>query len=229
MSSPGLDTPYWSQDAAALSAALGSGPGGLSSEKAAAKLRLVGPNSVEDASHLSALRLLLRQFESPLVLILIFAAAISLALQQWVDSAIILAIVLGSTLLGFFQEYRASAAVEQLKRRLALTCRVMRDGVERMVPVSTVVPGDLILLSAGNLIPADGLGDRGGGLPGQRSEHDRRVFSRRKAAWDREAGGGPFGADKCSLSRRLGPKRHGEGPRRRNRSPDCVRGDRGTA
>ena len=157
MSGPGLDSPYWSQSAAALSAALGSGPGGLSSKGAAAKLRLVGPNSVEDASHMSALRLLLRQFESPLVLILIFAAAISLALQQWVDSAIILAIVLGSTLLGFLQEYRASAAVEQLKRRLALTCRVIRDGVERVVPVSTIVPGDLILLSAGNLIPADGL------------------------------------------------------------------------
>ena len=157
MSSPSPDTPYWSQDAATLSAELGSGPGGLSSEGAAAKLRLVGPNSVEDASHLSALRLLLRQFESPLVLILIFAAAISLVLQQWVDSAIILSIVLGSTLLGFFQEYRASTAVEQLKRRLALTCRVMRDGVERTVPVSTVVPGDLILLSAGNLVPADGL------------------------------------------------------------------------
>src|SRR5512133_783867 len=157
MSSPGLDIPYWSQDAAAVSAALGSGSGGLSSERAAAQLRLVGPNSVEDASHLSALRLLLRQFESPLVLILIFAAVISLVLQQWVDSGIILAIVLGSTLLGFYQEYRASAAVEQLKRRLALTCRVMRDGVERTVSVSTVVPGDLIVLSAGNLIPADGL------------------------------------------------------------------------
>ena len=157
MTGPGLDAPYWSQDAAALTAALGSGPGGLSSEGAAAKLRLVGPNSVESVSHLSALRLLLRQFESPLVLILIFAAAISLVLQQWVDSAIILAVVLGSTLLGFFQEYRASAAVEELKRRLALTCRVMRDGVERTVSVSTIVPGDLILLSAGNLIPADGL------------------------------------------------------------------------
>ncbi|WP_249779354.1 magnesium-translocating P-type ATPase [Bradyrhizobium sediminis] len=157
MSSPGIDAPYWSQDAAALSAALGSGPGGLPSEAAAAKLRLVGPNSVEEESQLSALRLLLRQFESPLVLILIFAAAISLLLQQWVDSAIILAIVAGSTLLGFFQEYRASTAVEELKRRLALTCRVMRDGVELVVPVSAVVPGDLILLSAGNLIPADGL------------------------------------------------------------------------
>src|SRR6185437_9258839 len=111
----------------------------------------------EDAAHLSALRLLLRQLESPLVLILIFAAAISLGLQQWVDSAIILAIVTGSTLLGFFQEYRASTVVEQLKRRLALTCRVMRDGIERSVPVRTVVPGDLIELSAGNLIPADGV------------------------------------------------------------------------
>lgn len=141
MSSPALDTPYWSQDATALSAALGSGPGGLSSERVAAKLRLVGPNSVEDASHLSALHLLLRQFESPLVLILIFAAVISLALQEWVDSAIILAIVLGSTLLGFFQEYRASVAVEQLKRRLALTCRVMRDGVERMGTVIAIVIG----------------------------------------------------------------------------------------
>jgi len=157
MTSAGLDRPYWSHSAAALSAALESGPSGLSVESAAAKLRLAGPNSVEDASHLSALRLLLRQFESPLILILIFAAVVSLALQQWVDSAIILAIVLGSTLLSFFQEYRASAAVEALKRRLALTCRVMRDGVERTVPVSTIVPGDLILLAAGNLIPADGL------------------------------------------------------------------------
>ena len=129
----------------------------MSSESAAEQLRLVGPNSVEDARRLSALRLLLRQFESPLVLILIFGAAISLALRQWVDAGIILAIVLGSTLLGFYQEYRASAAVEELKRRLALTCRVVRDGIEQTVTVSAIVPGDVIVLSAGNLIPADGL------------------------------------------------------------------------
>lgn len=157
MSSPGVDIPYWTQSVATQSAALGSSASGLSSHDAAAKLRLFGPNSVEDASRLSAFRLLLRQFESPLVLILVFAAMISLALQQWVDSAIILAVVLGSTMLGFSQEYRASMAVEQLKRRMALNCRVMRDGVESTVPASTVVPGDLVLLSAGNLIPADGL------------------------------------------------------------------------
>ena len=214
MSGPGLDTPYWSQDAAALSAALGSGPGGLSSEKAAAQLRLVGPNSVEDASRLSALRLLLRQFESPLVLILIFAAAISLVLQQWVDSAIILAIVLGSTLLGFFQEYRASTAVEELKRRLALTCRVMRDGVERTVPVSTVVPGDLILLSAGNLIPADGLVIEAEDFLVSEASMTGESFPGREAARDREAGGGPL---------RLGPMQSFSAPRseaaRRRSSP----------
>jgi Mg2+-importing ATPase len=156
MADPITDFPYWSRDVAELSAALGSDSGGLSSENAAAKLREVGPNSVEDASHLSALRLLLRQFESPLVLILIFGAVISLALGEWVDASIILTIVLGSTLLGFYQEYRASAAVEELKRRLALTCRVVRNGIEQTVPVSTIVPGDVIVLSAGNLIPADG-------------------------------------------------------------------------
>ena len=157
MSDPSLDVPYWSQNAAALTAVLESGPGGLSANRAAAQLALVGPNSVEETTRLNAIRLLLRQFESPLVLILAVAAAITLALQQWVDAAIILAIVLGSCFLSFFHEYRASTAVEALKRRLALMCRVMRDGVEQSVPVSTIVPGDLLVLSAGNLIPADGL------------------------------------------------------------------------
>ena len=157
MGDAGSEAPYWSLDASALAADLGSGAAGLTSARAAAQLAIVGPNSVEDARRLSALRLLLRQFESPLVLILAVAAAISLVLQQWVDAAIILAIVLGSSLLSFFQEYRASTAVEELKKRLALTCRVVRDGVEQAVPVSAIVPGDLILLSAGNLIPADGL------------------------------------------------------------------------
>src|SRR6185503_2290025 len=148
MDKRGPDIRYWSRDVAELSTALGSGAQGLSSERAAEQLRLVGPNSVEDARRLTAFRLLLRQFESPLVLILIFGAAISLALQQWADAGIILAIVLGSTFLGFYQEYRASAAVEELKHRLALKCRVLRAGIEQTVTVSTVVPGDLIVLSA---------------------------------------------------------------------------------
>jgi P-type Mg2+ transporter len=151
------DANYWSRDASTLAATFGGDIGGLTSDRAAAQLAIVGPNSVEDAPRLSALRLLLRQFESPLVLILAFAAAVSLVLQQWIDAGIILAIVLGSSLLSFFQEYRASTAVEELKKRLALTAHVLRDGVEQVLPVTQIVPGDVILLSAGNLIPADGI------------------------------------------------------------------------
>jgi Mg2+-importing ATPase len=148
--------PYWSLDVDDLIAALGSGPKGLTAARAAERLGEVGPNSVEDARRLGPLRLFSRQVESPLVLILIFAAAISLGLSEWIDAAIILAIVVGSTLLGFYQEYRATNAVEALKSRLALTCRVIRDGVERTVRADALVPGDVLVLSAGNLIPADG-------------------------------------------------------------------------
>ncbi|MFO0990511.1 MAG: magnesium-translocating P-type ATPase [Hyphomicrobiales bacterium] len=151
------DTAYWSLEPSALTAALNASPNGLSAEEAAARLEHVGPNSVEDSAQLGALRLLARQFESPLALILVFAAVISLVLRQWVDAAIILAIVLGSALLSFFQEYRASTAVAALKKRLALTCRVIRDGAEKTIHADTVVPGDHLLLSAGNLIVADGI------------------------------------------------------------------------
>ena len=156
MSVPDTTAPYWSRDVGDLSTSLGSGSNGLAAARAAERLAVVGPNSVEDAQRLGPLRLLWRQVESPLVLILIFAAAVSLGLSQWVDAAIILAIVIGSTLLGFYQEYRASAAVEELKKRLALTCRVVRDGVEGTVRADALVPGDILVLSAGNLIPADG-------------------------------------------------------------------------
>ena len=148
--------PYWNRDVGDLSTSLGSGSNGLAAARAAERLAVVGPNSVEDAQRLGPLRLLWRQVESPLVLILIFAAAVSLGLSQWIDAAIILAIVIGSTLLGFYQEYRASAAVEELKKRLALTCRVVRDGVEGTVRADALVPGDVVVLSAGNLVPADG-------------------------------------------------------------------------
>ncbi|MBL9036715.1 MAG: magnesium-translocating P-type ATPase [Rhodospirillaceae bacterium] len=149
--------PFWSRSAAEIGEALGSSPAGIGAAQAAERLRQHGPNSVEEAGSLSGARLLLRQFESPLVIILVFGAGISLVLRDWTDAGIILAIVLGSTLLGFSQEYRASAAIQQLKRQLALTSRVLRDGVEATVAAASLVPGDVVLLSAGNLIPADGL------------------------------------------------------------------------
>ena len=156
MSAPDTTAPYWSREAGDVSASLGSGSNGLTAARAAERLAVVGPNTVEDAQRLGPLRLLWRQVGSPLVLILIFAAAVSLSLSEWVDAGIILAIVIGSSLLGFYQEYRASAAVEELKKRLALVCCVVRDGVETTVQADALVPGDVLVLSAGNLIPADG-------------------------------------------------------------------------
>lgn len=116
-----------------------------------------GPNAVEERAEITTLRLLLRQYESPLVLILVFGALISLVLRDWIDAAIILAIVLGSTLLGFSQEYRASNAMAELRRQLALTVKVLRDGTAQTILATEVVPGDVILLAAGNLVPADGI------------------------------------------------------------------------
>lgn len=102
------------------------------------------------------MKLLARQFSSPLVLILVAGALLSLALRQWLDALIILAIVLGSAALGFWQERRASAAVARLRERLALTAQVLRDGTRLTVPAAEVVAGDVVLLAAGNLVPADG-------------------------------------------------------------------------
>ena len=148
---------YWSRSAAELMSELATSVQGLTEREAAERLQRYGPNSVEDQRRLPAFRLLLRQFESPLVLILVFGALVSLILRDWLDASIILLIVLGSALLGFAQEYRASAAVEELRRRLALTAKVMRDGRLETIAASAIVPGDVIQLSAGNLVPADGV------------------------------------------------------------------------
>jgi P-type Mg2+ transporter len=148
---------YWNRDAAVLLDTLRSSAKGLTSQEAAQRLRRYGPNAIEDERRSEVPRLMLRQLESPLMLILVFAATISLFLRDWIEAAIILAIVLGSAVLGFIQEYRASAAVATLRRRLALTVRVMRDGIECSAPASEIVTGDVVVLSAGNLVPADGL------------------------------------------------------------------------
>ena len=129
---------------------------GLSSLQAARRLARFGHNRVAEDGAPAPLRLLARQFTSPLVLILVFGALVSAALREWLDASIILAIVAGSALLGFWQEYRASAAVARLRGRLALTALVLRDGEPRRLPASEIVPGDVVLLSAGNLVPADG-------------------------------------------------------------------------
>ncbi len=148
---------YWSRDASDLMAELGTSAQGLPAGEAAQRLRRDGPNAVHDQPRLDAAKLLLHQFESPLVLILVFGSLVALFVREWVTASIILVVVLGSALLGFVQEYRASVAVVQLRRRLALTAQVLREGKPETIPASEIVVGDVIRLSAGNLVPADGV------------------------------------------------------------------------
>ncbi|MGD9834021.1 MAG: magnesium-translocating P-type ATPase [Piscinibacter sp.] len=148
---------WWSRTPDELLAALQSSHEGLSPREAARRLREHGRNTVRADDTPGWPRLLLRQFASPLVLILLFGAAVSLALRDWTEAAIILAIVVGSALLGFAQEARASAAITKLRRRLALRAQVRRGGALRTVPTAQLVPGDIVELAAGHLVPADAL------------------------------------------------------------------------
>jgi Mg2+-importing ATPase len=148
---------YWSLPAAKVLAALGSAPSGLSRREANARLRRHGPNTLEAAKRHSALGLLVCQFKNPLVLILIVASIISLIAAEWVDAGVVLAIVLGSTILGFAQEYIAGNAIEKLRSKVTIHSTILRDGQPQTLPSSRVVTGDLVLLSAGSLIPADGV------------------------------------------------------------------------
>lgn len=148
---------FWSEPPERLLALLHSSGSGLTALEARERLRRHGPNALRPPSRFARLRLLARQFESPLVAILVFAALVSALLRDWTDAAIILAIVLGSALLGFVQEFRASVVLEQLRERVRVRATALRDGEPRSLPPQELVPGDVVLLAAGSLVPADGV------------------------------------------------------------------------
>jgi P-type Mg2+ transporter len=147
---------YWSLAPEQLLSTLHSSRNGIQPADAEQRLKQYGLNTIRAQPQTTALRLLLSQFKSPLVLILIFAAIISGIVGEWIDAIIVLAIVLGSTILGFVQEYTASNAVEKLRSQVTIKSKLLRGGQPQMLPSEQVVPGDVVLLSAGSLIPADG-------------------------------------------------------------------------
>jgi Mg2+-importing ATPase len=128
---------------------------GLSSEEARLRQVRYGPNLLKPKRRANSFLLLLRQFTSPLVLILIVAAVMSFCLGDRTNSLIILAIVMVSGLLGFWQEKGANDAVDKLLAIVKTKAMVRRDNKEFEVPVEEVVPGDIVILNAGDLIPAD--------------------------------------------------------------------------
>ena len=154
---PTSDFPYWSLDTDAVLTKLNASLNGLTTAQASQRLQEYGRNSLQGKSKITPLKMLLGQFKSPIILILIFATLVSAFVQDWVDAAIILGIVFASAILSFVQEYSANNAAEKLRAQIHVTSRVLRDGKEQIVPNEEVVMGDIVLLSAGNLVPADGI------------------------------------------------------------------------
>ena len=150
-----MPEPFWAAPIETLLGALATRPDGLTQSDADRKLLRFGPNRSSDTRKITPLGLLLNQFRSPLVLLLLFAMTLSLFLGETTDGLIVLAIVFGSALLGFLQEYRASNAVAKLLAVIQTRVRVLRDGHEIELPQDALVPGDVIVLAAGAAVPAD--------------------------------------------------------------------------
>ena len=139
----------------AVLAGLSSGPEGLSGAEASLRLADAGPNELSFAGATPWWRVLVRQFISPLIGILLAAAVVTLVQQHWVDSAAIFLVLSLNAALGFVQERKAEADVRALQSLSTPSCRVLRDGAESVVPGRDVVPGDVVLLESGERVPAD--------------------------------------------------------------------------
>jgi Mg2+-importing ATPase len=151
-----LDFTYWSLGQEEVLARLVTTRAGLSSAEAGQRLERFGPNSLRE-QNLSWLTALAGQLKSPLVLLLVFAAVASALTGEWIDASIVLFIVAASVAVGFSREYSAQRATAALKARIETRARALRDGRETLVPVRDLVPGDVVRLSAGSIVPADGV------------------------------------------------------------------------
>lgn len=132
-----------------------SSPAGLTVAEAARRLREYGPNVIHRARPESPLAILLRQINNPLILVLIGSGVLALAMGKPTDGAVVLGVVVINALIGFIQEFRAGKAVASLAAMVPQRCTVLRDEHEMDLPAEELVPGDVVLLAAGDKAPAD--------------------------------------------------------------------------
>jgi Mg2+-importing ATPase len=146
---------FWDRPLSELHQILQTASNGLTSEEANRRLRLYGPNSLDQERRFAALFSFFGFFASPLVIILVIASVVSLVLGEHIGGLIIIAIVMFSVLLNFLMEFQARHAVEEIQKQIAITASTTRDG--RLVELATtkLVPGDVIQLKAGDLVPGD--------------------------------------------------------------------------
>ena len=146
---------FWSLPLAEMLQQLQTATEGLTGNEARQRLARYGSNLLKPPKRSDVFTLLLAQFKSPLILILFFATGLSFFLHDPVDAFIILAIVLVSGLLGFWQERGATNAVEKLLAIVQIKAAVLRDGQPKEIPVEEIVPGDIVILNAGDIVPGD--------------------------------------------------------------------------
>ncbi len=150
-----MSSDWHSMEKKQLLESLKSNEKGLSREEAERRLEEFGPNELVERKGVTALQVFLRQFKDIFVIMLLIAIGISVAINELPDAATIGAIVFLNAIVGFFNEYRSEKAMEAMKQLTAPQARVMRNGTEQLIPSREVVPGDIVLLEAGDRIPAD--------------------------------------------------------------------------
>jgi len=152
-----LPPAFWNTSVTEMLQQLETAKNGLTGNEARQRLARYGANILKLPKRSDVLTLLLAQFKSPLILILFFAIGLSFFLGNSVDGFIILSIVLVSGLLGFWQEHGASNAMKKLLSIVQIKAMVLRDGSPQEMPVEDIVPGDIVILNAGDVVPGDGL------------------------------------------------------------------------
>jgi magnesium-transporting ATPase (P-type) len=153
--SPGGRRPWHVLDLAEVESGLGTSARGLARAEAAARLERHGPNQLEEAPPPSVWAVLLHQFTSPLIYILLVATFVTLLLREYADAIVIAAVLALNALIGFVQERKAERSVRGLMHLVAAHARVIREGREWDVESRELVPGDLVLLESGGRVPAD--------------------------------------------------------------------------
>jgi Mg2+-importing ATPase len=146
---------FWSTPVSGVLEQLEAKVDGLGTADAQRRLVRYGANVLKPGTRSNAVSLLLGQFRSPIIVLLLFATVLSFFLHDTVNALIILVIVVASGLLGFWQEHSATRAVEKLLAMVQVRATVLRDGSQRDVPVEEIVPGDIVVLNAGDLVPGD--------------------------------------------------------------------------
>jgi P-type Mg2+ transporter len=149
--------PFWSRDVKTNISACQSSGIGLTSKEAQKRLESYGSNSFKPKRNNGVFTLLFAQIKSPIIIILLVASCLSVFLHNVVDASIILSIVIISGLLGFWQEFSASNAVAKLLAIVQVNATVLRDGNQQDIHIEEIVPGDVVILNAGDIVPGDSL------------------------------------------------------------------------